>query len=173
MKVEEQDELMTPVTTKPQNGVGGGGSARHWLIATLAFAAVAAIVISGILPRIQARNALVRETREMAIPTVTVVRPQRSAPATEVVLPANVQAYIDAPIYARTNGYLKKWYADIGTQVKAGQLLADVCSSIESKSKRARLRRCMAAMVQPCPVTPMARASPAIRRTVNPLGLPG
>ena len=126
MKVEEQDELMTPVTTKPQNGVGGGGSARHWLIATLAFAAVAAIVISGILPRIQARNALVRETREMAIPTVTVVRPQRSAPATEVVLPANVQAYIDAPLYARTNGYLKKWYADIGTQVKAGQLLADI-----------------------------------------------
>jgi len=139
MKVEEQDELMTPVTARPQNVAGSGGSARHWLIATLAFAAVAAIVISGILPRIQARNTLVRETREMAIPTVTVVRPQRSAPATEVVLPANVQAYIDAPIYARTNGYLKKWYADIGTHVKAGQLLADIeTPEVDQQLRQAR-----------------------------------
>jgi len=62
----------------------------------------------------------------MAIPTVSVVQPKKGAPAQEVVLPANVQAYIDAPIYARTNGYLKHWYADIGAHVKAGQLLADI-----------------------------------------------
>jgi RND family efflux transporter MFP subunit len=54
------------------------------------------------------------------------VRPTRTAPAQEVVLPANVQAFVDAPIYARTNGYLKKWYADIGTHVKQGQLLAEI-----------------------------------------------
>jgi RND family efflux transporter MFP subunit len=83
-------------------------------------------VVSGILPRIQARNALAVETREMAIPTVTVVHPKPSAPSKEIVLPANVQAYIDAPIYARTNGYLRKWYADIGTRVTAGQLLAEI-----------------------------------------------
>jgi multidrug efflux pump subunit AcrA (membrane-fusion protein) len=79
-----------------------------------------AIVISGILPRINARAALDKETAEMAIPTVSVIHPKRGAPAQEVVLPANVQAYIDAPIYARTNGYLKHWYADIGARVKAG-----------------------------------------------------
>ena len=62
----------------------------------------------------------------MAIPTVSVVHPKRTAPADEVVLPADVQAYIDSPIYARTNGYLKRWYVDIGARVKNGQLLADI-----------------------------------------------
>src|ERR1700683_5054932 len=78
------------------------------------------------LPRIHARASLDKETAEMAIPTVSVVHPKRGAPTQEVVLPANVQAYIDSPIYARTNGYLKKWYADIGARVKAGQLLAEI-----------------------------------------------
>ena len=78
------------------------------------------LVIFGILPRIQARTALRQETREMAVPTVAVVQPKRSAPAQEIVLPANVQAFADAPIYARTNGYLKRWYVDIGSRVKAG-----------------------------------------------------
>jgi RND family efflux transporter MFP subunit len=55
-----------------------------------------------------------------------VVQPKRSAPAHEIILPASVQAFADAPIYARTNGYLKRWYVDIGTRVQAGQLLADI-----------------------------------------------
>ena len=54
------------------------------------------------------------------------VKPKRSAPAQEIILPASVQAFADAPIYARTNGYLKKWYVDIGGHVKAGQLLAEI-----------------------------------------------
>jgi RND family efflux transporter MFP subunit len=54
------------------------------------------------------------------------VQPKRSAPAQEIVLPANVQAFADAPIYARTNGYLKRWYVDIGSRVKEGQLLAEI-----------------------------------------------
>ena len=62
----------------------------------------------------------------MAVPTVAVVQPKRSAPAQEIVLPANVQAFADAPIYARTNGYLKRWYVDIGSRVKQGQLLAEI-----------------------------------------------
>jgi RND family efflux transporter MFP subunit len=62
----------------------------------------------------------------MAVPAVVVIQPKRTAPAQEIVLPANVQAFADAPIYARTNGYLKGWYVDIGTRVKAGQLLAEI-----------------------------------------------
>ena len=58
--------------------------------------------------------------------SVTVVHPKRAAPAQEIVLPGNMQAFIDAPIYARTNGYLKKWYVDIGARVKKGQLLAEI-----------------------------------------------
>jgi RND family efflux transporter MFP subunit len=62
----------------------------------------------------------------MAIPTVTVIHPQRAAAAEEIVLPGNAQAYIATPIYARTSGYLKSWTFDIGARVKAGQLLAEI-----------------------------------------------
>ncbi|HEX6501712.1 MAG TPA: efflux RND transporter periplasmic adaptor subunit [Terriglobales bacterium] len=101
------------------------GSARWWL---LLFAVVTAvgIIVGAVLPRIQARANLRRETDEMAVPTVSVVKPKRAAPADELVLPANVQAFADSPIYARTNGYLRRWYADIGAHVRKGQLLADI-----------------------------------------------
>jgi RND family efflux transporter MFP subunit len=55
---------------------------------------------------------------------VSVVSPKRTIPAEEIILPGNVQPYISSPIYARTNGYLKKWYFDIGARVKQGELLA-------------------------------------------------
>ena len=106
------------------------GSNEHrrsqWWIFLLALVIAVLLVIFGILPRIQARTALRQETVRMAVPTVAVVQPKRSAPAQEIVLPANVQAFADAPIYARTNGYLKRWYVDIGSRVKEGQLLAEI-----------------------------------------------
>ena len=97
---------------------------RHWVVAVVAFLVVAAVYVGGVLPRVKARAALKTETAQMAIPTVAVVQPQATAPTQELVLPANVQPYIAAPIYARTNGYLKAWYVDIGAHVKEGQLLA-------------------------------------------------
>jgi len=129
MQVDQQNEVKQPLRSaepKLPKDQPPGRSSRRWWILVLALAAVAALVISGILPRIHARADLDKETAEMAIPTVSVVQPKRGQPAQEVVLPANVQAYIDAPIYARTNGYLKHWYVDIGAHVKAGQLLADI-----------------------------------------------
>jgi RND family efflux transporter MFP subunit len=98
----------------------------HWWIFLLILVVAVLLVVFGILPRIQARTALRQETARMAVPTVSVVQPKRSAPAQEIVLPANVQAFADAPIYARTNGYLKRWYVDIGSRVKEGQLLAEI-----------------------------------------------
>lgn len=129
MQVDRQNEVKQPVRieeSKLAEHRPQGRSSRRWWILALALAIVAAIVVSGVLPRIHARASLDKETEEMAIPTVSVVHPKRGAPAQEVVLPANVQAYIDAPIYARTNGYLKHWYVDIGAHVKGGQLLADI-----------------------------------------------
>src|SRR5580700_2855835 len=129
MTVESQNEAEKPAIVehrKVANPDPQGRPARRWWIVLLALAVVVGLVISGILPRIHARASLDKETAEMAIPTVSVVHPKRGAPTQEVVLPANVQAYIDAPIYARTNGYLKHWYVDIGARVKAGQLLADI-----------------------------------------------
>src|SRR5580698_3044001 len=146
MKVEPQNETEMPVQVEKPVAVHEqklanqpGKPARRWWIAVLAFVGVAAVVISGILPRINARAALDKETAEMAIPTVSVVTPKRGAPTQEVVLPANVQAYIDAPIYARTNGYLKTWYVDIGAHVKAGQLLAEIDTpEIDQQLRQAR-----------------------------------
>jgi RND family efflux transporter MFP subunit len=123
MSVEKESHVEQPAALKSSPS---GRPSSHWWIAVLAFVVVVALIVSGILPRIQARNTLAKETKEMAIPTVALVHPQRSAPSNELVLPANVQAYIDAPIYARTNGYLKKWYADIGARVTAGELLAEI-----------------------------------------------
>ena len=65
-------------------------------------------------------------TLDAAVPTVSVVRPEFEATPEEIVLPGNVQAFISTPIYARTNGYLRHWYFDIGSHVRAGQLLAEI-----------------------------------------------
>jgi RND family efflux transporter MFP subunit len=102
------------------------GRSKHWVIAIVASVVVAGALTFGILPRVTARTTLRKENAQMGLPTVAVIHPERTAEAEEVVLPANVQAFISAPIYARTNGYLKKWYADIGAHVKEGQLLAEI-----------------------------------------------
>ena len=97
---------------------------KHWLGVAIAVLVVAALLISGIWSRVKARNTLNVETAQLALPAVSVVSPKQTAPAEEIILPGNVQPFITSPIYARTNGYLKKWYFDIGTHVKQGQLLA-------------------------------------------------
>jgi RND family efflux transporter MFP subunit len=117
-KVNSEVEL-SPAPQRPQSGRG------IW-IAIIALLIVAAVVIAGIVPREKAKAALKTETYDLAVPTVVAIHPKLGAPQTEIVLPGNIQAFIDSPIYARTNGYLKKWNADIGTHVKQGQLLAEI-----------------------------------------------
>jgi RND family efflux transporter MFP subunit len=89
---------------------------------------VVAVVLGawGIVGRITARTALGKETAADAIPTVVTVIANRTDLGENLALPGTVQAFVEAPIYARTNGYLKIWYTDIGTQVKKGQLLAEI-----------------------------------------------
>jgi RND family efflux transporter MFP subunit len=95
-------------------------------LAVLALIVGVLVAAWGIYSRVHARAALVTLAQQAAVPVVDVVAPVRSALASELILPGNVQAYTDAPIYARTNGYLSHWYADIGAHVKAGQRLADI-----------------------------------------------
>jgi RND family efflux transporter MFP subunit len=94
--------------------------------------AVAAVlgwyIYKGINQRVSAQNALVLETRQSAVLDVAVVHPKLTGASETLELPGNTQPLIDAPIYARTSGYLSKWYVDIGTRVKAGQLLAEIAS---------------------------------------------
>ena len=99
---------------------------KRWLGLAIAVLAAAALLVSGIWSRVRARTTLDAQTARMALPAVSVVLPKQTAPAEEIILPGNVQPFITSPIYSRTNGYLKKWYFDIGAHVKQGQLLAVV-----------------------------------------------
>src|ERR1700680_4345180 len=109
----------------PSNDGGAGKRSRKsWFVLAIAVIAVAALLMSGIWSRVKARNTLNTETAQAAVPAVSVVSPKQTAPTDEIILPGNVQPFITSPIYSRTNGYLKKWYFDIGAQVKQGHLLA-------------------------------------------------
>jgi RND family efflux transporter MFP subunit len=104
-------------------------SARKALIGIIVLVVIAIIVaIAGIVPRVRARARLQQQTGALAAPDVLVLTPQLGKPSAELVLPGSIQAYTDSPIYARTDGYLKKWYFDIGAHVRKGQLLAVISS---------------------------------------------
>jgi RND family efflux transporter MFP subunit len=94
----------------------------------IALLIVGAVVVLGIHSRISAASVVRQKTLEQAIPSVSVIHPKRGELKEEISLPGNIQAFVDAPVYARTSGYLKKWYTDIGTRVKTGQLLAEIDS---------------------------------------------
>ncbi|MGD0292259.1 MAG: efflux RND transporter periplasmic adaptor subunit [Terracidiphilus sp.] len=82
----------------------------------------------GIWSRMRADHALVERTNELAAPTVIVAAPKAGAPVDSFVLPGNVTSWTDSPIYARTSGYLTRWYYDIGAKVKKGALLAEIAT---------------------------------------------
>lgn len=133
---------MSPIEKHPTNSSAGPGTGpqrasleptpratRRALAILIVLLIVAVIVaITGILPRMHARAALRQQTDDLAVPDVVVVHPQMGEPMQEVVLPGTIQAYADAPIYARTNGYVKAWYHDIGSHVRKGELLAVIAA---------------------------------------------
>jgi RND family efflux transporter MFP subunit len=100
------------------------GKPRGWIIALVVVLLTAGVLVFGIRSRVKAEASLHTVTQQLAVPSVSVILPKQTAPVDEVVLPGNIQPFISSPIYARTDGYLKAWYFDIGAHVKAGQLLA-------------------------------------------------
>jgi RND family efflux transporter MFP subunit len=125
--IEENSSEVTQTETQRPAPVPSGPSSR-WLFVSLAAAVlVLGIVISsGIHERAQAESALGVSTERAAVPTVDVIQPSSAVQSQEIVLPGNTQAFKDTPIYARTNGYLKRWYVDIGAHAAQGQLLAEI-----------------------------------------------
>jgi len=99
---------------------------RLRLIGIVALIVAAALACFGIMRRLHGESVLKHKIEENASTTVNVIAPSQGGSKQELVLPSNVQAFYDAPIYARVPGYLKKWYVDIGTKVKAGDLLAEI-----------------------------------------------
>src|ERR1700722_15111877 len=94
------------------------------VIALVVVLAVGAAV--SMLSRVRAGRALAKEADADSIPTVAVVHPLAEKPDEDLVLPASVQAFEESPIYARTNGYLPRWYKDIGSRINKGDLLAEI-----------------------------------------------
>jgi RND family efflux transporter MFP subunit len=126
MSIQSQTQINAPRYERPALNIvkEPRPKKRGWLIASVVLLAFGGIVVYGILTRLATGNTVRAETAQMAVPSVSVISPQRSAPSQEIVLPGNVQPFISSPIYSRTNGYVKNWYADIGAHVRKGQLLA-------------------------------------------------
>jgi RND family efflux transporter MFP subunit len=125
----------TPQTARPQGEHPGASAPQSHvsgrtalMVIVLLLLAGAVIALVGILQRKHAGRALAAETNALAAPDVILAKAQSGSPNSEIVLPGNVLAYEDAPIYARTSGYLSHWYFDIGAHVRKGQLLAVISS---------------------------------------------
>jgi len=140
MSPQTEDTKRIDPQTPPLNKVEAGKRSRKsWLLLTIVVIVVGGLLASGIWSRVKARTTLTAETAQVALTAVSVVSPKQTAPAEEIILPGNVQPFITSPIYARTNGYLKKWYFDIGAHVKQGQLLAVIDSpEVDQQLQQAR-----------------------------------
>src|SRR6202162_2388040 len=113
---------MDPVDQEQPRGKGSR-------VFTILFVIVIVLVILGAVTLFQRRaqyQALAKETETLAIPTVAVIHASVESAQEDLVLPGAMQAYVESPIYARTNGYLKKWYHDIGSRGRQGELLANI-----------------------------------------------
>ena len=130
MSTEINTDMTTPsqYSPSPPNHTPEkrGFSTGVWIALAVVAIALVVIIILGITSRAAAERDLEKQTHASAIPTVNVIYPSAAPLSPEISLPGNTQAYIDTPIYARTSGYLKRWYFDIGAHVRKGQLMAEI-----------------------------------------------
>jgi RND family efflux transporter MFP subunit len=111
-----------PVPNNPERAI----SKRAIAITAVLTGCAALAIVTGLHSRLTAETRLRESTQASAVPYVDVVSPKASADADEIALPGSTSAFNDTPIYARTSGYVKHWYVDIGARVKKGQLLATI-----------------------------------------------
>jgi RND family efflux transporter MFP subunit len=141
IKESENSVEIVPLDPSPENSRSPKArpSQQGWVMPVIVGIVVLAVLFFGIRSRLNAETALRTVTAQMAVPSVSVVQPKPVAPAQEIILPGNMQPFISSPVYARTDGYLKKWYFDIGAHVKAGELLATIQSpEVDEQLSQAR-----------------------------------
>src|SRR6202051_4078796 len=130
--MEQKDRRTTserePVREQPRAQQSPRKPERSRLFLVLVVLSILLLIVGGItlLMRRSQYKALAKETETLAVPTVSVVHPIAESDSEDLVLPSTLQAYVESPIYARINGYLKKWYHDIGSRVNKGELLAEI-----------------------------------------------
>jgi multidrug efflux pump subunit AcrA (membrane-fusion protein) len=115
------ETLPPPDTQEPRKFARAAG-----IVALFAVLTILAVIGFGLRARRAAAKALVNAAQSAVSARVSVVHPQANSNSEELILPGNIQAFVEAPIYARTHGYLKNWYFDIGAYVRQGQLLAEI-----------------------------------------------
>jgi RND family efflux transporter MFP subunit len=125
MNQEQNPKSQPPATNHEAAPEGDPLSPRRALFGVgIVLLVLFVLAVIGILGRVHAGHALAARTNSLAAPTVSVAPAKPGASAEALVLPGNVTAFTDSPIYARTDGYLDRWYFDIGSKVTKGQLLA-------------------------------------------------
>jgi RND family efflux transporter MFP subunit len=113
----EQDSRHTKIDPPP--------SRSRW-IGGIALLVAISIAVAGILWRRQQESEVAKWTAELAVPVVATIKPKQGVTGQQIALPGDIEAWFEAPIYARVNGYLKDWYFDFGAHVEKGQLLAEI-----------------------------------------------
>src|SRR5579872_1575171 len=104
----------------------GGGRGRLLGWSGILFGIFLIVALYNVLQRRNERGVLAQQTERLSVVHVAVIHATPVQAESQLILPGNIQSYVESPIYARTNGYLKKWYRDIGSHVKEGDLLADI-----------------------------------------------
>lgn len=138
---ESRDDHAPPEITPPPKLQAAPPRKALFIVGLIVLALLAAGALS-LLTRVRANRVLADTTAQEAIPTVAVVHPTEEKPDEQLVLPGTLQAYVESPIYARTNGYLLRWYKDIGSHVKQGELLADIDTpEVDQELMQARAAR--------------------------------
>ncbi|HKW18079.1 MAG TPA: efflux RND transporter periplasmic adaptor subunit [Terriglobales bacterium] len=133
--LEDEQKERTPEQHRQTRG-------KVYLLAAVLALIFIVIAGVGIMTRVSERHALAKETDTQAVPSVEIIHPTVEPPQSELTLPSTLQAYIESPIYARTTGYLGRWYKDIGAKVKKGDLLADIeTPEVDQELMQARAAR--------------------------------
>jgi multidrug efflux system membrane fusion protein len=134
---QERDTATTTGASMPAPQKTGRGRA--------AMVALLVLLVGGgfsVARRFSEHKTLVKETERLAVPTVAVIHPSTEPASEELVLPAQLQAYAESAIYSRTNGYVLRWYKDMGSHVKKGELLADIDTpEVDQELSQARANR--------------------------------
>ena len=119
-------DVQPDVETQERRTKHSPRASKTRLVSAIALLVAAGIAIAGILSRRHQESEVTKWTTELAVPVVATVTPKQGISGQQIVLPGDIEAWYEAPIYARVSGYLKTWYFDYGAHVQKGQLLAEI-----------------------------------------------